>query len=148
MYVRMGFSQKAARVFEIASFLMLVPASLGLLLAAIIFFISILSGTPALLLFAIVPFALAGLGTLLLIGYHKHALGILDDRKRLPLWAGSFVFNLMPLLPLFHYMRTTPNAHLYDGGGFIFVPVILWWISATIVSVFAFIYDYNDQKYR
>ncbi len=145
MYADKSFSQKAAMVFFIGGSVMLIPAGFGLIFAAVIFFASLFNGSAAGILFGLTPFALTALGVAMLAGYLKYAQGRLEDRYKLPLWAASFVFNVAPLLPLAYYVQSTPGARLYQGGGFVFLPILLWWAAASVLSAAAFFENYKDR---
>lgn len=145
MYADKSFSQKVAIIFVIGSIVMLIPAGFGLIFAAVIFFASLFSGNVSGILFGSVPFALTAIGVAMLIGYLRQSQGRLEDRYKLSLWAASFVFNIAPLLPIAHYVQVTPGARLYQGGGFAFLPILLWWAVASVLSAAAFVENYRDR---
>ncbi len=148
MYGKRSFSQKTALILEIVSVLMLIPAVFGLFLAGIIVLGAGAKGNLPGVLIGLTPFAIAATGVILLIGYHKHANSTLDDRWRPALWAGSFAFNALPLVPLVYHFLSTPFALLSKDGSFALAPLWIWWSVAAAGSALSFFRDHADQKYR
>jgi hypothetical protein len=99
------FSQKAARVFEIAGYLLLIPATLWLLVSFMLVLMAISSFRLENIQFQILiligtltPSFIYILGVLLLTGYFKHSRGTFGENKITPLWIGTLLYNLLPLL--------------------------------------------------
>jgi hypothetical protein len=86
----MSFSQKVARFFEIADYLLLVPAIVGLLLS-----LFALRSAPW---FTLVIAASFAAGCYLLSGFFRHARGRLSDAKVSRLWGATIVYNLIDLI--------------------------------------------------
>src|SRR5688572_23218851 len=82
------YSQKIARVFEIADYILLVPATFGVLAATL--------GFNGVTLIIYVVFIV---GLILLIGYRRHWRGNLSPENLTALWIGTIVYNLILLLP-------------------------------------------------
>lgn len=124
------FSQKAARFFEIVCYVLLAPAVFSIIFTvvygAILFFI---------------PFAITCFGVLLLHGYRKHARGTLDEDKLSLLWFGTFIFNAIPLAPVFYQVvlnskkAGVTNPLFLDPFIIGFSLLTLWWIIAVSLSV-------------
>lgn len=82
-----SFSQKVARFFEIVDYVLLLPATLGLLYS--------------LMLFPIGPIIVGGwytLGCLLLRGFYRHSRGRMKTSDAVKLWSFTFIYNLIELL--------------------------------------------------
>ncbi|HEY0427216.1 MAG TPA: hypothetical protein VGC76_05370 [Pyrinomonadaceae bacterium] len=91
----MTTSQKIARAFEIAGYVLLIPAGFGAFLGT--FFIG---GAPWLTLLIYATFIF---GCVLLIGYFKHSRGRLDENRIRSLWLATGFFNAFLSLPYFFY---------------------------------------------
>jgi hypothetical protein len=129
---RKTFSQKAARVFEVVGYLLLVPAILSLIFPFMMAIASLASLQIHLFVMILIPFFIFGLGIILLGGYIKHPRGILDEEKIIPLWGGTLVYNVLPLLPVFYQIFT-----------FIAFRVILY-ISHFVVDSRGFAFNRRD----
>ncbi|HEX8493995.1 MAG TPA: hypothetical protein VF658_14205 [Pyrinomonadaceae bacterium] len=86
----MSFSQKVARFFEIADYLLLTPAIVGLL-----FSLMIVGNAPWFTLIIAVSFAA---GCYLLIGFFRHSRGRLNDSEISRLWYATIVYNFIDLI--------------------------------------------------
>jgi hypothetical protein len=93
-----NFSQKVARFFEIADYILLLPATLGLLYS--------------LMLLPIGPIIIGGwyaLGVLLLRGFRRHSRGQMSNDDAVKLWSFTFGYNLIELLVLIGVTGGTVN---------------------------------------
>ena len=136
---RKSFSQKAAGVFEIVGYLLLIPSFLGLFYS--LFFIVLFP-------FTILAFSL---GTILLIDYSKHSRGTLDEEKIIPLWYKTLIFNMLPLLPVIYLVIVKSSDFDYlncqrDVSFFtlFFMFLVLWWIIAVSLSITAIYTELTD----
>jgi hypothetical protein len=148
MYGQRSFSQKAAQVMKIGGSIMLIPAGLGLILSMLILVATLIQGNPAGILIGLGPGVCAAVGAALLVGYHKHSRGTLDESKQKALWIGSAVFNAIPLIPILYAVNGQGISVVREPGVLIFVPFVLWWAVSTLLSMCALIDDHYIQKYR
>jgi hypothetical protein len=84
---RMSYSQKVARFFEITDYLLLIPATMGLLYS--------------LALFPVLPMIVGSwyaAGCLLLHGFFRHSRGRLSDKGVTMLWLATIGYNLVDLV--------------------------------------------------
>lgn len=86
----MSFSQKVARFFEIADYLLLVPAIAGLLFSLVA-----LRSAPWFTLIIAASFAA---GCYLLSGFFRHSRGWLSEAKIFSLWVATIVYNVIDLI--------------------------------------------------
>lgn len=104
------FSQKVSRAFEIADYFLLLPASYGLLMAAL---------TLSFTLWIFVPVALIyAAGCALLYGFIKHSRGKLSRKASVWLWSGTMVYNLFHALfwiAVSANARETQDAVMFAG---------------------------------
>jgi hypothetical protein len=146
-------SEKIARVFEIVSYLMLIPTFLILIFLFVMFFLS-LANFSILGFLCLIPITFAGLGIYLLVGYFKHSRGRLDGEKIFLLWGSTFLYNLIICVPgiYFYYCEFFRNPIYYGRGPgstpFIFFTAIVgWWVIAMILSASAAISElFANQK--
>ena len=147
------FSQKAARIFEIVSYILLVPAVLSLIFPFFIALAGLSDLHSGVFLFALLPFLIFGIGIVLLCGYIKHSRGTLGEEKIIPLWGATLFFNGLPLLPVFYQIATTtPELNKLSLEeisnpvtlfGFL---LILWWIIAAALSITAISDEFRSGK--
>ena len=84
---KMSFSQKVARFFEITDYVLLIPATAGLLYSLFLFpFLPMIVGSWY--------FA----GCLLLRGFFRHSRGRLSDKGITQLWLATIGYNLVDLV--------------------------------------------------
>lgn len=153
---RKTFSQKAARVFEVVGYLLLVPAILSLIFPFMMAIASLASLQIHLFVMILIPFFIFGLGIILLGGYFKHSRGTLDEDKIIPLWGGTLVYNVLPLLPVFYqiFMKSDEFHHfryqqLFSPFALFYIFLILWWIVAVSLSIGAIFSELREnQQYR
>lgn len=138
------YSQQVARVFEIAGYVMFSLAliyplylmrfsgPLGILIYIIYLFIFLI--IPLL-----IPVFLIGAGTILFVKYCKHSRGRLDEEKVIPMWSGTFFFNLILLLPAgyLYYSRYFIDERfvsdpLADGYVFLFFTALVVWLEFAV----------------
>ena len=127
------YSQKIARVFEIADYILLVPAILGILLATLFF-----SGAT------LVVYGIFIAGIILLVGYRRHWRGDLDPENLTKLWSGTAVYNSILLLPwLFGASKMLQKGVSADSAFFfIFVlAVVFGYLAAIVGAVKAFQFE-------
>lgn len=153
---RKTFSQKAAGVFEVVGYLLLVPAILSLIFPFMMFIASLASLQIQLFVMSLTPFFIFGLGIILLGGYIKHSRGTLDEEKIIPLWGGTLIYNVLPLLPVFYQIfMKSDEFHDYSYQQFLSpfalfcIFLVFWWIVAVSLSIGA-IYSKltENQQYR
>ena len=153
---RKTFSQKAARVFEVAGYLLLVPAILSLIYPFIMVIASLVSLQIQIFVMSLIPFFIFGLGSILLGGYIKHSRGTLDEDKIIPLWGGTLVYNVLPLLPVFYQIfMKSDEFHNYSFQQLLSpyalfcIFLALWWIVAVSLSIGAIFSELTEnQQYR
>ena len=97
--MRKTYSQKVAAVFEIIGYVLLFPASFGVMGGLGSLFVGLLSGSAEVFLYGLLNLIVIGIGVYLLVGYHKHAAGRLSAERVLNLWTATAVFNFVLLLP-------------------------------------------------
>lgn len=133
---RKTYSQKIARVFEIADYILLVPGILGVLLATLFF-----NGIT------LIVYGIFIGGILLLIGYRRHWRGDLDPENLTKLWSGTAVYNSILLLPwLFGASNMFQKGLSSDYGlFFLFVLAVVFGYLAAIVSA---VKAYQFEKRR
>ena len=140
-------SQQIALIFEIAGYLLLIPAAAALIppgLYMIMFFFTLnLAGV----VFCLIPFAIAGFGVWLLAGYRRHSCGMLEEENLWWLWIGTFLFNALPLawfLVQFWLERQTETAwrrepfFWWELGWNL---LATWWGAAIFLAAYAFYKD-------
>ena len=141
----MNYSQKAARVFEIVDYILLLPAGFGVLVASLFVF-----AAPA---FALMIWTIAGFGIWLLVGYFKHSRGRLSERKVSLLWLGTICYNSIPLLWVGFYVwkyidwsivRSLRDGNL--GGGWFWLTLAVWWATAVFVPANALYKNYRQAE--
>ena len=134
------FSQKSARFFEIVCYILLIPA-----IASIIY-----TMIEAMFL-VLIPLVITGIGVVLLVGYQRHSRGTFDKDKLSLLWFGTFVFNGVPLAPVFYQVilnskKSSINFVLFTDPFFIiFALLSLWWIIAVSLSL-TLIWDISRNR--
>lgn len=128
-------SEKIARVFEIAGYVLIIPGILGVIVSAILI-IPLLISVP---IFTI--------GLVLFIGYIKHSRGNLDESKVSILWVATFIFNLLPLLYMVSQFFSYGSMALASINVFS-VPLILWWIIACCLSFTAFYDEFIERNLK
>jgi hypothetical protein len=135
------YSQKIARVFEIADYILLVPAVGGALLATLI---------PSLLTVLVYAFLLVGCA--LLVGYFRHSRGMLEEGYVSALWITSAVYNLILLLPCLYYVSTMLQAETFGIEGdetgrsmiitfLIPMAIVFGYLAAVISSMKAYFFE-------
>lgn len=155
------FSQKAARVFEIIGYLLIVPATLLWLLS----FLLVLGMLNSLrlenfhhqtfdnLLPLLIPSIIYSLGILLLVGYFKHSRGTLSENKIIPLWIGTLFYNLPPLLAVIYQIIIMPNNYhnidfqeLLSPYVLLSLSLVVWWVIAIVLSIGAIYNELTEYK--
>jgi len=138
------YSQKIARGFEIADYILLVPAVIGALLATLV------AG-----LFTLVIYGIFFTGVILLVGYYKHARNTLNQKYSAALWIATAVYNSLLLLPCLYYASTLLQTGSFrdidgrlDEGQIIFflivLSVVFGYFTAIILSLKA--YSFEKRK--
>lgn len=154
------FSQKAARVFEIVGYLLLLPGTLWLLVSFMLVLMVIvdfrLEYIPyqiLILLGTLTPSIIYSLGILLLTGYFKHSRGTLGENKIIPLWLGTFFYNLPPLLAVIYQIIIMPKDYqnidfqeFLSPYTLLSLSLVFWWIIAVLISVGAIYSELNKYK--
>ena len=135
------YSQKVARAFEIADYILLIPAILGAVLATL---------TASVLALAV--YAVFVVGVILLVGYYKHSRGRLDESYFSALWIGTAIYNLIFLLPCLYYASTLLQSRvdgnwLNSNGDFLFILLFVsGYFAAVIFSLKAHFFE-KRKKY-
>lgn len=124
------FSQKAAHVFEIVCYVLLIPAVISILYTLFTFWVLVF-----------IPFTITAIGVVLLAGYRKHSRGKMEENASI-LWLGTFIFNAIPLTPIFYQVIFNPDRYKNTNLGDILQPPVLffllltlWWIIAVSISI-------------
>ena len=157
---RKTFSQKAARVFEVIGYLLLVPATSYLIISLILVLGVLISFQRENLFFQIlyligtlIPFFIYSLGVLFLTGYFKHSRGTLSGKKIIPLWVGTFFYNALPLSAIIYQLITMPdNYHNFDFQQLLSpymllsVSLIVWWAVAASLSIGAIYSELTENQ--
>jgi hypothetical protein len=155
------FSQKAARILEIAAYLLLVPATAWWFLS----FILVIGVVASFrlehfpyqifdnLIPVIIPSLIYSLGVLLLTGYFKHSRGTLGENKIIPLWIGTFLYNLSPLLAVIYQIVVMPGdfqnidfKQFLSPYAVLSLSLVLWWIIAVLLSAGAIYSELTKYK--
>ncbi len=113
----MTFSQSLARFFEIVDYVLLLPASYGLMLA-----LMFLASAPWFTLIIAFWFAL---GCLLLRGFFRHSRGRLDNAQVSRLWAATIGYNLVDLIFTWAIAAYDTNSTFYYLGFWPLLVVVL-----------------------
>jgi hypothetical protein len=150
---RKTFSQKVALIFEIATFIKFILA-----LTTVILSIALaIAVNPIVLAYVFFPFLIALLivvvSLIFLVKYFRHARGMLDDEKIIPLWSGTFLYNLLLLIPIFnfyyhHYFTFTGFDYgpLSENRVFLFLTVFQAWLAvAMVLSVCALVSEIKNN---
>ena len=141
----MNYSQKIARAFEIAGYILLIPAGFGVFAASLL-----IKDAPwfTLLIYAIFVF-----GFYLLVGYFKHSRGKLDESRVRSLWIATAVFNGVLLLPAIAVVLITVKnffigfASYSDWTPFaVSLAVISGYLATIFFSIKAYRFE-KGQKY-
>ncbi|MGC2237070.1 MAG: hypothetical protein WA584_12965 [Pyrinomonadaceae bacterium] len=142
----MNYSQKIARAFEIAGYLLLIPAGFGVFAASML-----IKDAPW---FTFLIYAIFLFGFVLLVGYFKHSRGRLEEKRVRALWIASAVYNGVLLLPVLGIALITVKDFLngyasYDNWtsiGFV-LAVISGYATTIVLSIKAYQFEKNNQKY-
>lgn len=140
----MNYSQKIARAFEIADYLLLIPAGFGVFAASLL-----LKDAPW---FTFLIYAVFVFGFVLLVGYFKHSRGRLAENHVRRLWIATAVFNGVLLLPATGMLMfivkdfLTGYASYKDWSGAVNFGVVTGYLAAIVLSIKAYRFD-NNQKY-
>ncbi len=133
------YSQKVARAFEIADYILLFPAGFGALLATLIF-----SG------FTLLVYAFFIAGVVLLVGYYKHSRGKLDESYFSALWVGTAVYNFILLLPCLYWASALLQSRTEGDGQIVIflaaLSIVLGYIAAIVSSIKANTFE-KRKKY-
>lgn len=140
------FSQKVARAFEIADYVLLIPAALGVLLATLL-----IGAAPW---FTLLIYGTFILGVVLLVGYFKHSRGRLDEKHISALWIATAVYNTVLLLPYLFYaiffFQSLSLDNSMPGDAWkaltLNLVIISGYVTAIILSLKAYSFEKN-QKY-
>lgn len=151
--MNMTFSQIIARIFEIAGYLWLVPSAICLFVPLLYSIMFIATGNAAGIVGLAIITGIFGIGVFLLVKYHQHSRGYLDDDKILPLWFGTLIFNSIFLLPVIYAYFSNPYRNYSSNAAQDIMTLIwylppLWWATAVLLSVAAIVSELKPQKYR
>jgi hypothetical protein len=117
----MSFSQSLARVFEIIDFVLLLPATYGLVLS-----LAFIAFVPWLTLIIMGWFTL---GCFLLRGFFRHSRGRLDDSQVKRLWLATMGYNMVDLIIMWMIALKDDVAGFYYLG--------LWPLLVVVFSAMA-----------
>lgn len=137
------YSQNVARAFEIADYILLIPAILGAILATLI---------PS--IFTLLVYGFFIVGVVLLVGYYKHSRGKLDERYFSALWITTAVYNFILLLPCLYWasiLLQTGSSKSSDGGKLFFLmilPIIAGYLTAVLLAVKAYSFEKRKTFYQ
>jgi len=138
------YSQNVARAFEIADYILLIPAILGAVLATLI---------PS--FFTLLVYGFFIVGVILLTGYYKHSRGKLDERYFSALWITTAVYNFVLLLPCLYWgslLLQTGFSRDSDGGGKVFfimiLPILAGYLTAVLLAIKAFSFEKRKTFYQ
>lgn len=143
----MNYSQKIARAFEIADYLLLIPAGFGVFAASML-----IKDAPW---FTFLIYAIFLFGFLLLVGYFNHSRGRLAERRVRALWIATAVYNGVLLLPaaaiLLFFLRES-TLHYKSIADFwsplaINFAVVSGYLTTIFLSIKAYQFEKNNQKY-
>lgn len=133
------YSQKVARAFEIADYILLLPAGFGALLATLAF-----SG------FTLLVYAFFIGGLILLVGYYKHSRGTLGNEYVPALWIGTAVYNFILLLPCLFWAAMLLQDGIFQnsngGDGLMVFMVGLAIIGGYLTAVLLAVKAYSFEK--
>jgi len=133
------YSQKVARAFEIADYILILPAGLGALAATLLFGV-----------FTLLVYAFFIVGVVLLVGYYKHSRGRLSKEHLPALWIGTAVYNFILLLPVLYLASSLLQSRTAgDGRIFYFLVVgsiVFGYLAAIISSLKAYSFE-KRKKY-
>ena len=141
------FSQKVARAFEIADYVLLIPAAFGVILATFL-----IGGAPW---FTFLIYGTFILGCVLLVGYFKHSRGRLDEKHISSLWITTAIYNAVLLLPYLFYaiflfqslsLNNSVPSDAWKALALNLV-IIFGYVTAISLSIKAYFFERN-QKYR
>ncbi len=152
-------SKSIAKVFTIFGYVFLIPASFLILVPTYLFFMFVSTSDFKAAIVALLGIAAYMFGVLLFVGYRKHSKGNLEERKIIPLWLGTLVFNISLILPLIYLVfqefpltkiwQTEVKIRSFGIVGAVFTGILIWQSAAIWLSIQALIYEArNDQKYR
>ena len=142
-----SLSEKIARVFEIVNYLFIIPAVLLLGLSLIIFLIGLFTLNLVTSLYCLVSILVFGLGITLFVGYVKHSRGNMVESKIIPLWMGTFLYNVLPLMYVcFKFFADYREKIVLGDLGEFTMFLILWWIMACCLSLTAIYDEFIENK--
>jgi hypothetical protein len=143
------YSQKVARVFELICYVLLIPAIISLIYPAIAVFGGLLQGRAEVFFVGLIPFGIAGVGVILLIGYHKLAENELDENLFSTLWIATAIYNFLLLLPWLlaasAYLQSPEK--LTDDGNWIGFLILLSIISGYITAIYFSLKVYSLERF-
>lgn len=148
------YSQKAARVFEILDYVLLVPTLISLIYPFFFIIGGITERSPKMVLIGFIPFVIVIPGLILLFGYRKHAKDKLDEKYITTLWLTTAVYNLLLLLPwLFIAAKGLQSSRgvSIEGnliGFLITVSAVFGYIAAIICSLKAYLLEKRKNVLR
>jgi hypothetical protein len=97
-------SQQIARGFEILGYVFLGPALISLIFPVIFFLSGMANLKLEVILFGLVPIAIATPGMFLLVGYNRHSRGLLNEDHIGTLWFWTIIYNGLLALPWLAYL--------------------------------------------
>lgn len=129
------YSQKVARAFEIADYILLIPAGFGVLLATLIF-------SP----FTLLVYGFFIAGVVLLVGYYKHSRGKLGEDHISALWIATAVYNSILLLPCLFWASAMLQQGIFRNGEFVSFLMILSVVGGYLTAVLLAVKSYSFEK--
>ncbi len=129
------YSQKVARAFEIADYVLLIPAGFGAFLATLVF-----SG------FTLLVYGFFIVGVVLLVGYYKHSRGKLGEDHFSALWIATAVYNSILLLPCLYWASIMLQEGIFRSGEFMPFLMALSVVGGYLTAVLLAVKSYSFEK--
>lgn len=126
----MTFSQSLARFFEIVDYVLLAPASYGMLM--------LLAFLPRSPLFPLAVAAWFTIGCFLLSGFFRHSRGRLKDSQVSLLWWATIAYNMVDLTIMWVIARQDTNSAFFYFG--------LWPLLVVVFSAMALTSESRRSK--
>ncbi|MBS1795163.1 MAG: hypothetical protein JSS81_14995 [Acidobacteria bacterium] len=141
-------SQKTAQTLESFDYVLLLPATAGLVAAAFSILIGFDRRAPAAVLSGVGIVLLIAPGFVLMAGYFKHARGRLAAKWLSPLWIGTAVYNFLLLLPWLYAVAALYQQDSAEGPPFVYYLVLHGVVAAYVAVIAAALRAYKYDKLR
>jgi hypothetical protein len=140
-----SYSQKIARVMEIGSYVMMIPASFGVFLTGVLWFIAFSrvyesQDISSIFLSALIPITIIVWGIWLFVYYFKHSRGKLAERKVKNMWISTLVFNVpLSFVSVFSSVSivTSIRALTYEVIAMAFSSfiIVIWHVTTVTLAI-------------